>query len=338
MSEKIYACLLRLFPPTFRRQYQQEIQRLLRDRLREEKGFFRRLRLGFDLSVDLIDALPQAYRNSYPQAAPASCAPRFDGVPSFQVLQKEPMRRGVVLVGGFVSVTALAAFIYVMQGPVAFHPAERKGHKSPIELVMEHLNQPLTVDAANKAAFRSDSTATGDQPARMVDQNPKPIDPRLALSHTVSTSSRSASPESVQATPIPVLARSASGLTTGVMPTPPTTGVMPTPPTTGAVLENISPGWTGTWRAVNGDADLPRWFSFRQNGARLNGSGGPNRSAQYPIVHSAVTGESVSFELHAGQTTFLYDLEFQNEGLRGTVSVTSAKGTRTVAVGFERVR
>ena len=151
MSEKIYACLLRLFPPSFRRKYQQEALRLLRDRLRDEKGFFRRLRLGLDLLIDLIGALPQAYRNAYPQAIPASSAPQFEGGPSFQVLKKEPMRPGVVLIGGFVSVTTLAAFIYVMQGPVALHPAGRKGHKSPIELVMEHLNQPLTADPADKA-------------------------------------------------------------------------------------------------------------------------------------------------------------------------------------------
>jgi hypothetical protein len=300
--------------------------RLLRDRLRDEKGFFRRLRLGFDLSVDLIGALPQAYRNSYPKAAPASPAPHFEGVPSFQVLQKEPMRRGVVLIGGFVSVTALAAFIYVMEGPVAFHPAERKGHKSPIELVMEHLNQPLTVDAANKApsaAFRSESTAAGDQPVRAVDQNPNPIDSGPAPSRAVSTSSRSASPQFVQPAPIRVLARSDSGLT---------------PPATATVLGNVSAGWTGSWRAVDGDADLPHWFSLRQDGAKLSGTGGPNPSAQYPLLDGLVGGKSVGFELHVGQRTFLYDLKFQDQELRGTVSVTSANGTRTTAVRFERAR
>jgi hypothetical protein len=326
MFEKIYACLLRLFPPAFRREYQQEALRLLRDRLRDEKGFFRQLRLGFDLSVDLIGALPQAYRNSYPKAAPASPAPHFERAPSFQLLQKEPMRRGVVLIGGFVSVTALAAFIFVMQGPVAFHPADRKGHKSPIELVMEHLNQPLTVDAANKApsaAFRSDSTAAGDQPARVVDQNPNPVDSGTAPSRVAATSSRAASPQFVQPAPIRVLARSANGLP-------------PQAPAT--VLENVSAGWTGSWRAVDGDADRPHWFSLKQDGAKLSGTGGPNPSAQFPILNGLVTGDCVSFGLHVGQRTFLYDLKFQEQGPRGTVSVTNSNGKRTEAVRFERAR
>ena len=239
MSERIYACLLRLFPPAFRRQYQQEAMRLLRDRLRDEKGFFRRFRLGFDLSVDLIGALPQAYRNTYPKASPAH---HFEGVPSFQVLQKEPMPRGVVLIGGFVSVAALAAFIYVIQGPVAFHPAARKGHKSPIELVMEHLNQPLTADAANKApsaAFRSDSTAAGGQPARAVDQNPNPIDSGPAPSPGGSTSSRSASPQPVQPATLRVLVRSASGLTQQA------SGAVLTPPATATVLEKSQQAGSG---------------------------------------------------------------------------------------------
>lgn len=324
MSEKIYACLLRLFPAAFRRQYQQEALRLLRDRLRDEKGFFRQLRLGFDLLVDLIGALPQAYRNTYPKAAPASPAPRFEGAPSFQVLQKEPMQRGVVLIGGFVSVTALAAFIYVMQGPVAFHPAEPKGHKSPIELVMEHLNQPLTVDEANKAAsaaFRSDSSSVGYQPAGAVDQNPNLVDSRPAQSRAVTTSSGSASPQFVQPAPIRVVVRSASELT---------------PQSPATVLENVSAGWTGSWRAVDGDPDFPQWFSLRGDGAKLGGTGGPNRSAQYPIFEGLVAGESVSFELQIGQRTFLYDLKFQDQGPNGTVSVTSPNGKRTAAVRFER--
>ena len=332
MSEKIYACLLRLFPPAFRRQYQQEALRLLRDRLRDEKGFFRQLRLGFDLSVDLIGALPQAYRNSYPKVA---AAPHFEGAPSFQLLQKEPMRRGVVLTGGFVSVTALAAFIYVMQGPVAFHPAERKGHKSPIELVMEHLNQPLTVDTAKKApsaAFQSDSTAAGNQSARVVDQNPSPVDSGPAPSRMFATSSRAASPQFSQPAPIRVVTRSASGLTSQA------SGAVLTPLATATVLESVSAGWTGSWRAVDGDADLPQWFSLRQNGAKISGTGGPSPSAQYPIFDGLVGGESISFELHVGQRTFLYDLKFQDQGPRGTVSVTNANRKRTEAVRFERAR
>jgi len=324
MSEKLYACLLQLFPPAFRKQYQQEALRLLRDRLRDEKGFLRRLRLGLDLLSDLIRALPQAYRNSYPQAIPSSPAPHFEGGPSFQVLKKEPVRRGVVLIGGLVSVTTLAAFIYVMQGPVALHPAERKGHKSPIELVMEHLNQPLTADPADKAlstAVRSEPTASRDQTANAIDQDVDRAKSGPAPSRAVATSSALA--QIVLPTPIRVQVRSADGFT---------------PDAPAPVLESVSAGSTGCWRAMDGDADLPTWLSLKQDGAKVSGTGGLNPSAQFPVLDGVVTGHRISFGLHAGQRTFHYDLKFQDQELRGTASVTTANGTRTASVRFERVR
>lgn len=153
MPEKIYACLLRLFPLAFRHHYQEESLRLLRDRLRDEKGFLRRLRLSLDLLADLLEGLlPQAYKNAYPQSAPAAPTPHLDGIPPFQLLRREPMRRAALVVGGFVSLTAVAAFIYVMQGPVAFHPAQRNAHPSPIAMVMEHLNQPVSDSLPSDAA------------------------------------------------------------------------------------------------------------------------------------------------------------------------------------------
>ena len=42
MSEKIYTCLLRLYPPAFRNKYREEALQLYRDRLRDEIGMFRR--------------------------------------------------------------------------------------------------------------------------------------------------------------------------------------------------------------------------------------------------------------------------------------------------------
>jgi len=45
MSEKIYACLLRLFPSHFRETYGDEALQLFRDRAHDEKGFSPRVRL-----------------------------------------------------------------------------------------------------------------------------------------------------------------------------------------------------------------------------------------------------------------------------------------------------
>ena len=45
MSEKMYIRLIRLYPPSFRKEYEEEALQLVRDRLRDEAGFFKRVRL-----------------------------------------------------------------------------------------------------------------------------------------------------------------------------------------------------------------------------------------------------------------------------------------------------
>lgn len=162
MSEKIYACLLRLFPAPFRKQYQEEGLRLVRERLREECGFFSRLRLGFDLIVDMIRALPQAYNNSYPEAAPAaSIPPPIDVLPSFQSMQREPFHRGAFMLGGVFTLCALGIFTFALDLPM---PVLAGGNRptSPVEAVMDRLNQsapPESQDRADPDAPGSVSTA-----------------------------------------------------------------------------------------------------------------------------------------------------------------------------------
>jgi uncharacterized protein (TIGR03435 family) len=146
MSEKIFACLLRLFPSGFRERYEEESLRLLRDRLHDEKGFLLRLRLGIDLVTDMIGALPRAYRNSY---ADTSAAPSYLGIeltPPFQCLQKEPIRRGTFAVAGVLALTALITFTYFVESPFIVDANERSGSKSPIELVLERLNHSTSSD------------------------------------------------------------------------------------------------------------------------------------------------------------------------------------------------
>lgn len=65
MSEKMYIRLLRLYLSRFINQYEEEALQLIRDRFRDETGFFKRARLCWDLLTDLFAGLPQAYRNSY---------------------------------------------------------------------------------------------------------------------------------------------------------------------------------------------------------------------------------------------------------------------------------
>lgn len=122
MCERIFALLLRLYPAGFRRRYGEESVRLLRDRLEIERGVVGRLRLWLDLLTDFAIGLPQAYRNSYAMASASPGPQSVAGLPSFRVIEQEPLRPGSVAMGSVVAVVALAAFVFVMSHASAWHP------------------------------------------------------------------------------------------------------------------------------------------------------------------------------------------------------------------------
>ena len=82
MSEKIYAWLLRLYPARFRETYGDEALQLFRDRARDEKGFFPRLRLWLDLLMDVTISVPREYLHvPSPRAVTSGLRP-LNGVPA----------------------------------------------------------------------------------------------------------------------------------------------------------------------------------------------------------------------------------------------------------------
>jgi len=105
MFEKIYARLLRLFPSHFREACRDDALQLVRDRARDETGFFPRLRLGLDLLADLAASVPREHRYVQPALMGAS-----DGIPSFAALEGEAPRPGALLFGSLLAMGALAAF------------------------------------------------------------------------------------------------------------------------------------------------------------------------------------------------------------------------------------
>ncbi len=125
MSEKIYACLLRLYPARFRQRFADESLQLFRDRLRDEQGLARKLRLWADLLADFVLGLPQAYRNTYATPATVAGWPHGSGLPAFRTLEQEPLRPGSILMGSICAIAALALFIFVMNHAAAFHPSFR---------------------------------------------------------------------------------------------------------------------------------------------------------------------------------------------------------------------
>jgi peptidase S41-like protein len=107
MSEKIYAWLLRLYPRHFRENYGDEARQLMRDRARDETGFFRTLRLWLDLLTDLVISIPREYRSVQPTLV-GSAVQRVDGGPTFFVLEDSSIHLRGFAFGGILSLAVLA--------------------------------------------------------------------------------------------------------------------------------------------------------------------------------------------------------------------------------------
>ena len=143
MSEKIFACLLRCYPPAFRRRYQEEALQLYRDRLGDERGMVSRCRLYFDLLIDAITGLPRAWRNTYADTSAPSLTSNAEGTPSFHLLNNQPLRPASIVFGSTLSLAALSAFVVMMSLASRYPPSSTSGWSSPIESVMERLNHAL---------------------------------------------------------------------------------------------------------------------------------------------------------------------------------------------------
>jgi hypothetical protein len=195
MSEKIYTRLLRFYPARFRKEYESEALQLIRDRLRDERGFFKRARLWWDLVADVLTGLPPAYRNSYAVTEAASLSLHAAGIPSFKSLDEEPLGRGSILVGGTISLILLAAFALLLSRQIAFRPlSSSNGRLSPIEAVMQRVNQPPAPDSP--ASGPPDAAAPA--PSQMSAPQVQPTSPGASIPNTPASSSESAIPNGEQ--------------------------------------------------------------------------------------------------------------------------------------------
>ncbi len=108
MPEKVYAWLLRLFPAGFREAYGKEALELFRDRCRDERGLFLRLRRWGDLLADLVISVPREYRFARATLSGGQCARSdFAAIPGFHVLADDRIRPTSLLLGSMLAAVAL---------------------------------------------------------------------------------------------------------------------------------------------------------------------------------------------------------------------------------------
>ncbi len=110
MSEKMYALLLQLYPLQFREAYGDEALQLVRDRVRDERGFMAQVRLWLNLLGDLAVSIPREYWREEGLIG-AAARPNLCGAPGFQVLESDGPRLGAQFCAGVLS---LAGFVLLL--------------------------------------------------------------------------------------------------------------------------------------------------------------------------------------------------------------------------------
>ena len=164
MSEKLYALLLRLYPARFRRNWEQDALQLFRDRLQDERGTFRRLRLWLDVLGDLAVSAPQEHRRA-PVAAPV---PAEAGL--FQVLEMEPPRPATFFFGGALALAGMAAFVILLS-----YAGERKPYRGESSAGSQLAGEPSAgssssqMSAAGQAQFPGSGSSAAHVPANSPD-------------------------------------------------------------------------------------------------------------------------------------------------------------------------
>ena len=147
MSEKIYGCLLRLYPSSFQKAYGAEALQLFRDRARDERGFLSGLCLWLDLLSDLAVSIPRAYRSA-PAVLVVSTAERSsERTPSFTSLEDETLSAGSLFYGSIASLAVYGSILLLLS----------LGGK-PIYLPIP-MQQPPASDAASPFSMAARATA-----------------------------------------------------------------------------------------------------------------------------------------------------------------------------------
>jgi hypothetical protein len=85
------------------------------------------------------------------------------------------------------------------------------------------------------------------------------------------------------------------------------------------LLADVSGKWTG---GMQDDPGKPVFLVFKQDGATLTGSGGPNEGEQLAMRNGKVEGDRVTFEVAVGDKGVIsFDLAVSGDELKGEVQM-----------------
>ena len=106
--------------------------------------------------------------------------------------------------------------------------------------------------------------------------------------------------------------------------------------TLNAMAGDVTGKWSGSFRANGADHDVPQFFILKQDGIKLMGSGGPDKSEQYPIENGKVDADRIRFELTTGEWKFTYDLRATGTRMVGDLELKSLNDKRTAHVSLSK--
>ncbi len=113
MLERIYFWLLRLYPAAFQKAFGNDALQLVRDRLRDERGFIARVRLCRDLVTDLAISVPREFRYAQPSLAGGQ-TPRLQAGPAFAILEGKPPTPASMAFAGLFAIAFFTGVGYLM--------------------------------------------------------------------------------------------------------------------------------------------------------------------------------------------------------------------------------
>jgi hypothetical protein len=361
MSEKIYTRLLRFYPSRFRKEYEAEALQLIRDRLRDERGFFKRARLWWDLVADVLAGLPSAYRNSYAVTEAASLSFHASGIPSFKSLDEEPLGRGSILAGGTISLILLAAFALLLSRQIAFRPISgSNGRLTPIEAVMQHLNQPPAPDpvtsslpdaATPPSAQMSAPQAQASAPGASTPNAPVPssatVIPNGEQNQVLSPQMQKSDKQTVFAANGQTFANSLRADVRKSSPRSPVVAersqapiplAQPRPAAASRAMVSISPTqdiadtWQGTLHAGKDLRAVLRISKANSGGYKAAFYSIDEGATPFPVTNITVDGNTVKYSIKAFDLTFEGKLSADGKTIVGR----SSQGTTSLPLTFTR--